>query len=83
MILSVHISGMANAAASLSGVTIILNNNESNNIYLSASASTFLIPTLELGKMVWDKYKIYIFEVYTREISCLNFPLWLQTNTNF
>ena len=57
MILLVHISGMANTAASLSGVTIILNNSESNNIYFSTSASTFLIPTLELGKMLWDKYR--------------------------
>ena len=57
MILLVHISGMAETAASLSGMTIILNNNESNNIYFSASASTFLIPTLELGKMLWDKYR--------------------------
>ena len=50
MMLSAHISGMANTAASLSGVTLILNNNESNNIYFSASVSTFLIPTLELVK---------------------------------
>ena len=57
MILSAHICGMANTTASLSGVTAILNNNESNNIYFSASASTFLIPTLDLGKILWDKYR--------------------------
>ena len=57
MILLVHISGMATTAASLSGVTVILNNNESNNIYFSASGSTFLIPTLELGNVLWDKYR--------------------------
>ena len=50
MILLVHVSGIVNTAASLSGVTVILNNKESNNIYFSASASTFLIPTLELVK---------------------------------
>ena len=68
MILSAQISGMANTAASLSGVTIVLNNNESNNIYFSASASTFLIPTLELGKMLWYKYRYtslkYILDKY-------------------
>ena len=57
MILLLHISGMTYTAAPLSGVTVILNNNESNNIYFSANASTFLIPTLELGKMLWDKYR--------------------------
>ena len=57
MILSAHISGMANTATSFSGVTIILNNIKSNNIYFSANASTFLISTLELGKMLWDKYR--------------------------
>ena len=56
IILSVHISGMANTAVSLSGMTVILNNNESNNIYLSARASTFLLPILEMGKIVWDRY---------------------------
>ena len=57
MILLAHSSDMANTAASLSGVTIILNNNESNNIYFSAIVSTFLIPALELGKILWDKYR--------------------------
>ena len=33
IILSVHVSGIANTAVSLSGVDIILNNNESNNKY--------------------------------------------------
>ena len=56
MILLAHDSGMANTAASFSGVTVILNNNESNNLYFSASAATFLIPTLELGQILWDKY---------------------------
>ena len=45
------------SAASLSGATVILNNSESNSIYFSANASTFLMPTLELGKMLWVKYK--------------------------
>ena len=34
---------MANTAASLSGFDTILNNKESNSIYFSASASTFLL----------------------------------------
>ena len=44
-----HVSGIANTVVSLSEVDIILNNNESNKIYFSANASTFLIATLELG----------------------------------
>ena len=36
MILSAHISGMANSAVSLSGVVTNLNNRESNRINLSA-----------------------------------------------
>ena len=46
IILSAHISGTANTADFLSGVDTILNNNESNNIYFSANASTFLIAAL-------------------------------------
>ena len=42
IILSAHISVTANMADSLSGVDTILNNNESNSIYFSANASTFL-----------------------------------------
>ena len=60
MILSAHDSGMANTAASLSGVTLILNNNESNNIYFSASASTFLIPTLNWVKYYGTNIDIYL-----------------------
>ena len=52
-----HVSGIANTAVSLSGVVDILNNNEFNNMYFSANASTFLIPTLELGNLLWAKYK--------------------------
>ena len=40
-IVSAHTSGMASNAISFSGVVTILNNNESNNIYLSANVSTF------------------------------------------
>ena len=47
-----HVSGIANTAISLSGGMDILNNNESNNMYFSANASTFLIPTLELGSLL-------------------------------
>ena len=49
MILSVHISGTARTAVSFSGV--ILNNNESNRMYLSANVSTFLIAALEVGDL--------------------------------
>ena len=51
IILSVHISGMANTPVSLSGVNVILNNNESNSIYFSSNISTFLIAALELGSL--------------------------------
>ena len=56
IILSTHVSGIAYTAVSLSGVVDILNNNESN-MYFSANVSTFLIPTLELGNLLWAKYK--------------------------
>ena len=52
-----HNSGMANTAASLSGFDKILNNNESHNIYFSASALTFLIAILLLGNLFWATYK--------------------------
>ena len=50
--LSTHVSGIANTAISLSSLVDILNNNESNNMYFSANASTFLIPTLGLGNLL-------------------------------
>ena len=52
IILSTHISSIANTAVSLLSVVDVLNNNESNNIYFSANASTFHIPTLELGNLL-------------------------------
>ena len=42
MILSTHISGIANTAAFLSGIITNLNIKESNRTKLSASVSTFL-----------------------------------------
>ena len=57
IILSAHISSIANTAVSLSVVDVILNNNESNNIYFSAKASILLIAALELGSLFWAKYK--------------------------
>ena len=45
IILSAQFSGTAKTTNSLSGV--ILNNSESNSIYLSANVSTFLIAALE------------------------------------
>ena len=47
IILSAHVSGTARTAVSFSGV--ILNNSESNRMYLSANVSTFLIAALEVG----------------------------------
>ena len=55
MISSVQLSGTARTADSLSGV--ILNNRESNRIYLSANISTFLIAALEVGNLFCDKYR--------------------------
>ena len=42
-------------AVSFSG--LILNSNESNRIYFSASVSTLLIAILEEGSLLYDKYK--------------------------
>ena len=55
MILSVHISATARTAVSFSGV--ILNNSESNGMYLSAKVSTFLIDALEVCHLFCDKYR--------------------------
>ena len=49
IILLAHISGTARTAVSFSGV--ILNNSESNRMYLSANVSTFLIAALEVGNL--------------------------------
>ena len=55
IILSVHISsGTARTVVSFSGV--ILNNSESNRMYLSANVSTFLIAALEVGNLFCAKY---------------------------
>ena len=51
IMLSTHVSSIANTAISFSGVVDILNSNESNNVYFSANASTFCIPALELGNL--------------------------------
>ena len=52
IILSTHVSGIANTAISLSGVINILNSSESNSIYFSANALAILIPTLELVNLL-------------------------------
>ena len=57
IILSMHISGIANNAVSFSGVVVSLNNNESNNIHLFASTSTLHIALLELCNLFCVKYK--------------------------
>ena len=44
-----YVSGTAGNAVAFSGV--ILNNRESNRMYLSANVSTFLIATLEVGNL--------------------------------
>ena len=51
MILSTHISGIANTAASLSGIVTNLNIKESNRTKLSASVSTFFMEDLLLGNL--------------------------------
>ena len=55
MILSMHVSETARTVVSFSGV--ILNNSESNRMYLSANISTFLIAALEVGNLFCDKYR--------------------------
>ena len=55
MILLGHFSGTARTAVSFSGV--ILNNRESNRMYLSANISTFLIAALEVGNLFCDKHR--------------------------
>ena len=55
IILSEHISETARTVVSFSGV--ILNNSESNRMYLSANVSTFLIAILEDGNLFCAKYR--------------------------
>ena len=57
IILSAHISGIANTAVSLFGVDIILNSYESRGMYFSAKSPTFLIDDLALGNLFWAKYR--------------------------
>ena len=45
IILSVHISGIANNAVSFAGVVTILNNNESNSIYFLPKFPPFELQT--------------------------------------
>ena len=44
----------------------------SNNIYFSTNTSTFLIPTLELGNLLWAKCK-YISLKY----KLFKYPAWI------
>ena len=57
MILSAHVSGIANNAVSFSGIVISLNSSESNKTYLSAGASILHIALFELGYLFCAKYK--------------------------
>ena len=52
-----QVSGIANTAVSLSGVDIILNSNESSNVYFSAKASTLPIADLVLRHLFLAKYR--------------------------
>ena len=49
IIILVHVSGTARTAVTFPGV--ILNNSESNRMYLSVNVSTFLIAALEVGNL--------------------------------
>ena len=57
IILSTYVSGITSNAVSFSHVVTNLNNNESNNIYLSANVSTFLIAVFVLGNVFCARYK--------------------------
>ena len=50
-----HVSGIARTVVSFSND--ILNYNESNKIYLSASASNFLIDNFKDGSLFHDRYR--------------------------
>ena len=56
MILSEHVFGTARTVISFSGV--ILNNSESNRMYLSANVSTVLIDALEVSNLFCDNTDI-------------------------
>ena len=55
LILSVQVSGTERTAVSFYG--LILNNSESNRIYISGNVSTFLIAAFEVGNLFCDKYR--------------------------
>ena len=55
MILSIHISGITNTAASLSGIVTNLNIKESSRTKLSANVLTFFMEDLLLGNLFCDK----------------------------
>ena len=57
IILSVHISGIANNVASFSGVEIILNSKKSSNIYFVTNVSTFWNAVLVLGNLFWARFR--------------------------
>ena len=58
MILSMHISGIANTADALSGVITNLNIKESDRTKLSASVSTFFMDDLLLGNFILRQEQI-------------------------
>ena len=55
IILSAHISGIANNVVSLPSIVVNLNSKESNIIYFSASASTLFIAAFLTGNLFCAK----------------------------
>ena len=71
-----HTSGITNSAVSFSVVGIILNNKESNNIYLSAYVSTLQMTIFVQSNLFWAKYR-YMSLKYetTRYPACISFTV--------
>ena len=55
IILSAHISGIANNVVSLNSIVVNLNSKESNIIYFSASTSTLFIAAFLTGHLFCTK----------------------------
>ena len=71
IILSVHVSGIARTVVSFSDD--ILNNNESNKTYFSASASNFLIADFKVGSLFCDTYKYK-----SLKYGLHKYPVWIS-----
>ena len=69
-----HISSIANNAASFSGVETILNNKECSIIYFSGDVSTFQIAVYVLGNIFWARHKkISLKEGLAKYPVCISF----------